>query len=147
MFGVEPLGPDPRNRPRTARGSAGLLHGARTLLLQNEDGQIEASGSIAPGLDYPAVGPEHAALHDRGRVRYVGATDQETVAAVHAMCETEGILPALESAHAVAFALRAVQDGELGAGARVVINVSGRGDKDLAILQAQTTAADGEVTS
>ncbi|MCA8949628.1 MAG: pyridoxal-phosphate dependent enzyme, partial [Planctomycetes bacterium] len=135
LFSVEPLGAR-AGAPRTARGGVGLLHGARTLVLQDADGQIEPSSSIAPGLDYPAVGPEHAALCTGGRVRYVGATDREALRAVRETCRTEGILPALESAHALAFALRAVAAGELRPGARVVVNVSGRGDKDLAILAA-----------
>src|SRR5690606_39513235 len=95
------------------------------------------SNSIAAGLDYPAFGPEHAAQHARGRVRYVGITDREAVAALRSLCRFEGILPALESAHAVAFALRAVGDGLLAPNARVVLNVSGRGDKDLGILAEQ----------
>jgi tryptophan synthase beta chain len=109
-----------------------VLHGARTLVLQDSDGQIEPSASIAAGLDYPAIGPEHAALHAAGRARYVAVNDDEALAAFAATARLEGIVPALESAHALAFALRAVRRGELPRGARVVVNVSGRGDKDLA---------------
>jgi tryptophan synthase beta chain len=109
-----------------------VLHGARTLVLQDDDGQIEPSASIAAGLDYPAIGPEHAALQAAGRAKYVAVNDDEALAAFAATARLEGIVPALESAHALAFALRAVRRGELPRGARVVVNVSGRGDKDLA---------------
>lgn len=136
LFGVEPRGQG--GAIRTESGADGLLHGARTVVLQDDDGQISASSSIAPGLDYPAIGPEHAALCKSGRVRYVGANDGEALSALRTLCGCEGILPALESAHAVAFALRAVADGAIDAGARVVINISGRGDKDLDILAAST---------
>ena len=145
LFGVEPRGPG--GGTRTERGSAGLLHGARTWLLQTGDGQIEASRSIAAGLDYPAIGPEHAALFMSGRARYVGVDDGEAMAALRTLCRCEGILPALESAHAVAFALRAVADGAIARGSRVVINISGRGDKDLGIVGAAAKDTDTAVTS
>lgn len=136
LFGVEPRGPG--GTTRTERASPGLLHGARTFVLQDADGQIEPSRSIAPGLDYPAIGPEHAALCASGRVHYTGADDTEALAAMQALCRLEGVLPALESAHAVAFARRAVRDGVLPAGARTVVVVSGRGDKDLGIVDTHT---------
>ena len=132
LIGVEAGGRDGGGAAKCARGRAGVLHGARTLVLQDDDGQIEPSASIAAGLDYPAIGPEHAALHASGRARYVAVNDDEALAAFAATARLEGIVPALESAHAMAFALRAVRRGELPRGARVVVNVSGRGDKDLA---------------
>ncbi|MCR9247196.1 MAG: tryptophan synthase subunit beta [bacterium] len=143
LVGVEPLGSIAGRPTRTERAAPGLLHGARTLLLQDRDGQVEPSSSIAPGLDYPAIGPEHAALRACGRVRYVGIDDGAAVAALRETCRAEGILPALESAHAIAFALRAAAAGELAEGARIVVNVSGRGDKDLGILQQRGVATTG----
>ena len=107
-------------------GSNGILHGTRTAVLQNEDGQILEAHSISAGLDYPGVGPEHAYLRDTGRVRYESATDQEALAALQLVCELEGIIPALESSHALAWVL-ANPGGDLD-----LITLSGRGDKDLA---------------
>jgi len=123
---------------KVARGRPGLLHGARTLLLQDDDGQVVASRSIAAGLDYPAIGPEHAALQASGRARYVAAFDDEALDAYGELARLEGIVPALEPAHALAWARRAVARGELPRGARVVVNLSGRGDKDLATWSAAT---------
>jgi tryptophan synthase beta chain len=111
-------------------GRAGVLHGARSSLLADEDGQILDAHSISAGLDYPGVGPEHAYLRDTGRARYVTATDADALAAFHRLCETEGIVPALESSHALARALEL--DAEL-----VLVCLSGRGDKDLAEVLAQ----------
>jgi tryptophan synthase beta chain len=105
------------------------LHGSRTFVLQDEHGQIAESHSLAAGLDYPGVGPEHAHLQDIGRVQYVGATDDEAVEAFRALSRAEGIIPAIESAHAVAHALklaRKVDGPEV-----ILVNLSGRGDKDL----------------
>ncbi len=113
------------------RGSVGLLHGARTAVLQDADGQVLHTHSVAAGLDYPGVGPEHAALRDRGRARYLGVTDAEALRAFALLARGEGIVPAFESAHALALALRAVERGELPRDARVLVNLSGRGDKDL----------------
>ncbi len=110
-------------------GSVGVLHGTRTLMLQDEDGQIGATHSVSAGLDYPAVGPEHSFLRDLGRVEYTRASDEEAVAAFHTLARTEGILPALESAHAVAEALERAP--RLGKTKVIVVNLSGRGDKDL----------------
>jgi tryptophan synthase beta chain len=132
-IGVEAGGRDGGGAAKCARGRAGVLHGARTLVLQDDDGQIEPSASIAAGLDYPAIGPEHAALQAAGRAQYVAVNDDGALAAFAATARLEGIVPALESAHALAFVLRAVRRGELPRGARVVVNVSGRGDKDLAM--------------
>jgi tryptophan synthase beta chain len=136
LIGVEPAGRGLASGLHGAalcRGSAGLLHGARTSVLQDEEGQVAEPHSVAAGLDYPGVGPEHAALRDSGRVRYVTVDDDSALAAFGELSRTEGIVPALESAHAVAFALRAVERGLLPEGARVLVNLSGRGDKDLAV--------------
>ncbi|MCS7259978.1 MAG: tryptophan synthase subunit beta [Anaerolineae bacterium] len=111
------------------RGRVGVLHGTRSFVLQTPDGQIMQTHSISAGLDYPAVGPEHALLRDLGRVEYTYATDEEALAAFHLLARLEGILPALESAHAVAEAIK--QAPLLGQGALIVVNLSGRGDKDL----------------
>jgi tryptophan synthase beta chain len=111
-------------------GRAGVLHGARSSLLADDDGQILDAHSISAGLDYPGVGPEHAALRDSGRAVYVTATDEDALAAFHRLCETEGIVPALEPSHALARALDL--DAEL-----VVVCLSGRGDKDLAEVLAR----------
>jgi tryptophan synthase beta chain len=110
-------------------GRPGVLHGARSSVLADDDGQIADAHSISAGLDYPGVGPEHAYLRDTGRAVYVGATDEEALAAFHLLAEREGIIPALEPAHALARAL------ELDA-ALVVVGLSGRGDKDLAVVLA-----------
>jgi tryptophan synthase beta chain len=114
-------------------GSIGVLHGARTYLLQDEDGQTVESHSISAGLDYPAVGPEHAWLADTGRARYEPVTDAEAMDAFQLLCRTEGIIPAIESAHALAGALRVIPAlrAELGREPVVVVNLSGRGDKDV----------------
>jgi tryptophan synthase beta chain len=108
-------------------GRAGVLHGARSSLLADEDGQIADAHSISAGLDYPGVGPEHAFLRDAGRAEYLSATDEEALAAFHLLAEREGIIPALEPAHALARALDL--DAEL-----ILVGLSGRGDKDLATV-------------
>lgn len=133
MYGVEAAGEGIEGEKHSAsigRGSDGVLHGFRTLVLQDAEGQILETHSIAAGLDYPAVGPEHAFLSMSGRVRYVSATDDEALRAFHLLAEKEGIVPALESAHAVSFAT------ELASTMRrdesIIINLSGRGDKDVA---------------
>jgi tryptophan synthase beta chain len=110
-------------------GRPGVLHGSRSYLLQDEDGQTIESHSISAGLDYPGVGPEHAWLHDAGRVDYQPVTDAEAMEAFSVLCRTEGIIPAIESAHALAGALRVAR--ELGPEATIVVNLSGRGDKDM----------------
>jgi tryptophan synthase beta chain len=109
-------------------GRVGVLHGARSYLLQTPDGQVMETHSISAGLDYPGVGPEHSALKDSGRARYVAATDQQVLDAFVLLARTEGILPALESAHALAWVVEAA--GQLGDGP-VLVNLSGRGDKDM----------------
>jgi len=112
------------------RGRPGVLHGAETYVLQDEDGQISESWSVSAGLDYPAVGPEHAYLRDSGRATYVGATDAEALAAFALLARTEGIVCAFESAHALAHAFKLADEAEL-----LVVNLSGRGDKDMAQAQ------------
>jgi tryptophan synthase beta chain len=132
LIGVEAggLGGAPgQHAARFVGGGLGILHGTRTLLLQDEDGQILPTHSVSAGLDYPAIGPEHAWLQETGRVEYTFATDAEAVAAFHLLAETEGILPALESAHAVAEAVHHAP--RLSRRRIVLVNLSGRGDKDL----------------
>ena len=118
-----------RHAATLAGGRPGVLHGSRSYLLQDEDGQTIESHSISAGLDYPGVGPEHAWLHDSGRVDYQPVTDAEAMDAFSLLCRTEGIIPAIESAHALAGALRIAR--ELGPEATIVVNLSGRGDKDM----------------
>jgi len=113
-------------------GSDGVLHGARTFVLQDEDGQVIETHSISAGLDYPGVGPEHAWLHSTGRAQYHPVTDAEALAAFGLLCRSEGIVPALESAHAIALATRLA--GGLRKDAEIVVCLSGRGDKDLATV-------------
>ena len=112
-----------------SRGQVGVLHGKKTFLLQDELGQVREAHSIAPGLDYPGVGPEHAWLHDSQRASYVAVTDEEAIEALQLLSRTEGVIPALESAHAIAYAVTAAK--ELGEGRVIVVNLSGRGDKDM----------------
>ena len=107
-------------------GKLGVLHGAKSMLLQDEHGQVHEAYSISAGLDYPGVGPEHAMLHQSGRVRYETITDHEAIAAFQALCRLEGIIPALESSHALAQTFK-----EIGNFERVLVCLSGRGDKDL----------------
>ena len=113
-------------------GRPGVLHGEYTMLLQDDDGQIQPSSSISAGLDYPGVGPEHAYLHQVGRVEYGIAYDHEALAAFQKLCRAEGILPALESSHALAFVLEHRE--QFAPGSRVLVNLSGRGDKDMDII-------------
>jgi tryptophan synthase beta chain len=118
-----------RHAARFSGGSSGVLHGARTYVLQDEDGQTVESYSISAGLDYPSVGPEHSWLHDAGRATYRPVTDAEAMEAFRLLCRTEGIIPAIESAHALAGAVKIIP--ELPAGATIIVNLSGRGDKDV----------------
>jgi tryptophan synthase beta chain len=132
LYGVEAGGSGSGPGEHAARfsgGSVGVLHGTRTMVLQDEAGQTLPTHSVSAGLDYPAVGPEHASLHDSGRVIYARVSDAEALDAFALLCETEGILPALESAHAVAFAAKLARD--LPRSAWILVNLSGRGDKDL----------------
>jgi len=113
-------------------GSVGILHGAKSYLLQDENGQIMETHSISAGLDYPGVGPEHSFLHDTGRVKYVAVNDKQTLEAFQLLSRTEGIMPALESAHAVYYAIELAKT--LDKDRIVIINLSGRGDKDIDIV-------------
>lgn len=115
-----------------ARGSLGIFHGMKSYFLQDEYGQIAPVYSISAGLDYPGIGPEHAALYDSGRTQYVSATDDEAVAAFSYLSRTEGIIPAIESAHAIAYAQKLAP--ALPKDKIIVVNVSGRGDKDVAAI-------------
>jgi tryptophan synthase beta chain len=115
-------------------GRVGVLHGFRSFVLQDDDGQIAEAHSVAAGLDYPGIGPEHAHLHELGRARYVTVNDSEVVDAAVRLARTEGILAALESSHAVAWVIRAAGTGELPPGASVLLTLSGRGDKDISAL-------------
>jgi tryptophan synthase beta chain len=126
--GGETISPG-RHAARFAGGSAGVLQGTRTWVLQDSHGNIEPTHSVSAGLDYAAVGPEHAHLQATGRAEYHYATDEEALAAFQELARLEGIIPALESAHAIAYARRAARD--FGAGAVLLVNLSGRGDKDV----------------
>ena len=110
-------------------GSPGVLHGNRTYLLQDDDGQIIETHSVSAGLDYPGVGPEHAWLKDSGRAQYVGITDEEALKAFHDCCRIEGIIPALESSHAIAYGVKLAPT--LPKDKILLVNLSGRGDKDM----------------
>ncbi len=132
LIGVEAAGfglDSGKHAASISGGSAGVLHGNRTYLLQDANGQIAETHSISAGLDYPGVGPEHAYLHDIGRAEYVGITDDEALAAFHRLCRTEGIIPALESSHAVAYAMKIAPT--LASDKHLLVNLSGRGDKDI----------------
>ena len=132
LIGVEAAGNGMDTDKHSAslqRGSPGVLHGNRTYILQDENGQITETHSISAGLDYPGVGPEHAFLKDIGRAEYVGITDTEALAAFHYLCRTEGIIPALESSHAVAYAMKLAKT--MRSDQSILVNLSGRGDKDI----------------
>ncbi|PIR15637.1 MAG: tryptophan synthase subunit beta [Elusimicrobia bacterium CG11_big_fil_rev_8_21_14_0_20_64_6] len=135
LTGVEAggTGPGPgRHAARFAGGHPGVLHGTYTYLLQDKNGQVLPTHSISAGLDYPAVGPEHAELRRIGRARYAQASDKDALAAAHELCRLEGILPALESSHAIAYLIKAkrrFKKSDL-----IMVNLSGRGDKDLGTL-------------
>jgi tryptophan synthase beta chain len=132
MVGVEAGGlgiQSGKHAARFAGGRPGVLHGTMTYLLQDDDGQINLTHSVSAGLDYAAVGPEHAFYHDAGRVRYTYATDEEALAAFDLLTREEGIMPALESAHAIAEAVKLAP--KLKKSQIVIVNLSGRGDKDV----------------
>ncbi len=136
LIGVEAAGRGLKTGAHAASivgGRPGVLHGARSYLLQDADGQILETHSISAGLDYPGVGPEHAYLHEQERASYVGVTDAEALAAFHQCSRLEGIIPALESAHALAHAVTVAKD--LSPDQIVLVNLSGRGDKDLDIVR------------
>src|SRR5207249_2486940 len=130
MIGVEAGGRGPKLGDHAARfsgGRPGVLHGTFSYILQDSDGQVVPTHSVSAGLDYPAVGPEHAKLHDTGRVTYTSINDAEALGAFHELSHIEGIIPALESAHAVAQAKKLKSSSDQ----IVVVNLSGRGDKDV----------------
>jgi tryptophan synthase beta chain len=135
LIGVEAAGEglaSGRHAASICAGSPGVLHGNRTYLLQDGDGQIVETHSISAGLDYPGVGPEHAFLHDIGRAEYVAIGDEDALAAFHRLCRTEGIIPALESSHAVAYAMQLA--ATMRPDQHLLVNLSGRGDKDIATV-------------
>jgi tryptophan synthase beta chain len=143
LYGVEAAGRGMETREHAAAingGRPGVLHGNRTYLLQDGAGQILEAHSISAGLDYPGIGPEHAFLNDVGRVAYLTATDDETVAAFKLLARLEGILPALESAHALARLGDVAKT--VGPDGIIVLGLSGRGDKDLATVLAREAGAD-----
>jgi tryptophan synthase beta chain len=135
LVGVEAAGEGlstGRHAASLCAGRPGVLHGNRTYLLQDANGQIIETHSISAGLDYPGVGPEHAYLNDIGRAEYVSVTDDEALAAFHRLCRSEGIIPELESSHAVAYAMKLAPT--LAADRHLLVNLSGRGDKDIATV-------------
>lgn len=136
LFGVEAAGRGLRNKGKHAAtlvvGRPGVLHGAKSYLLQDKHGQISDTKSIAPGLDYPGVGPEHSYYKDTGRATYVAVTDEEALEGFQLLSATEGIIPALESAHAIYYAAKIAP--KLSRSKLIVVNVSGRGDKDIPIV-------------
>ena len=132
LIGVEAAGEGLESGKHSAslqRGAPGVLHGNRTYILQDANGQITETHSVSAGLDYPGVGPEHAYLKDIGRAEYVGITDAEALQAFHYLCRTEGIIPALESSHAVAYAMKLA--ATMKSDQSILVNLSGRGDKDI----------------
>ena len=132
LYGVEPAGEGldtPNHAATISKGKVGILHGFKSLVIQDEKGQPLPVYSIASGLDYPGVGPQHSYLHQIGRVNYETITDREAVEAFYALSRMEGIIPALESSHAVAYGVKLAE--KLGKGKNILINLSGRGDKDI----------------
>ena len=131
MYGVEAAGHGIQTEQHAAticKGSVGVFHGAKTFVLQTSDGQITPAHSISAGLDYPGTGPEHSFFHEIGRATYAVISDDEALEGVKLLCRTEGIIPALESAHAIAYAAKLANEMD---GGLMVINLSGRGDKDV----------------
>ena len=147
MFGVEAGGTSSTLGEHAARflttggGRPGVLHGTKSYVLQDQDGQIASTHSISAGLDYPSIGPEHAFLHDCGRVEYVSATDDEALEAFQTLSRLEGIIPALESAHAISHALKLAP--EMKKDEIIVVNLSGRGDKDVNLVAEKLKGGDG----
>jgi tryptophan synthase beta chain len=137
LIGVEAAG-----GAAIGNGAIGVLHGSQSLLLQDDDGQILEAHSISAGLDYPGVGPEHAALATTGRAEYFSVSDEQVVEAVAILAETEGIIAALESAHAIAWLIAAAKTDDLPEGCVVLVTISGRGDKDTAALADHTHLCD-----
>jgi len=138
MYGVEAAGEGLETGHHAAplcAGRPGVLHGNRTYLMEDADGQIIETHSVSAGLDYPGVGPEHAWLKDSGRAQYAAVTDDEALAAFHEVTRIEGIMPALESSHALAYTKKLAP--ELGSDAIIIVNLSGRGDKDIHTVAAR----------
>ena len=136
LIGVEAGGQglEPGEHAATlSTGSKGILHGSLSYLLQDADGQVSSTKSISAGLDYPGVGPEHSHLKDIGRVDYVSANDKEALEGFELLCQTEGILPALEPSHAIAVAVKMAR--ELPPESTILLNLSGRGDKDMGTVR------------
>ncbi len=143
LIGVEAAGlglDSGKHSASIQRGLPGVLHGNRSLILQDRYGQVLDTHSISAGLDYPGVGPEHAWLHELGRAEYVGATDQQALAAFHRLSRVEGIIPALEASHALAYACDLA--ATLSTDQVILVNLSGRGDKDMDTVMAQATAGE-----
>jgi tryptophan synthase beta chain len=146
LIGVEAAGlgiDTDQHAASLTKGRRGVLHGAMTMLLQDDAGQVQPAHSISAGLDYPGIGPEHAHLHATGRAQYVPVTDEQALAAFHLLTRSEGIIPALESAHALAHALEVAS--ALAPEQVVVVNLSGRGDKDVETVQARMEGGDVHV--
>jgi tryptophan synthase beta chain len=144
LIGVEAGGKGSALGQHAARfsgGSPGVLHGSRSYLLQDENGQVSLTHSVSAGLDYASVGPEHASLHDAKRAEYVSATDEQALEAAVRLSRTEGIIPALETAHAVAEAIRRAPHHK---GKIFLVNLSGRGDKDIDIYRENLKELDAE---
>lgn len=132
IYGVEAAGKGLSTKEHSAsisKGEIAILHGNKTYFLQDEDGQIQEAHSISAGLDYPGIGPEHAYLHSIKRVEYVSATDDEALEAFQALCKIEGIIPALETSHGIAFAMKLAK--KMSKDQTIIVNLSGRGDKDI----------------
>jgi len=131
IYGVEPLGRGPALGDHAASltyGEEGIMHGFNSIMLKDENGEPAPVYSVASGLDYPSSGPEHAYLHSQDRVRYVTASDEEAISAFFNLCRYEGIIPAVESSHAVAYAMKVAQEKKHGS---ILVCLSGRGDKDM----------------
>jgi tryptophan synthase beta chain len=148
MIGVEAggmgaeLGQHAARFNRNGGGRPGVLQGTMSYVLQDERGQIATTHSISAGLDYPSIGPEHAFLHDEGRVEYTSVSDDEALSAFQSLSKLEGIIPALESSHAVAHALKVA--GEMKQDQILIVNLSGRGDKDVDTVRSKITTEDTE---
>ncbi|KIL74270.1 tryptophan synthase subunit beta [Bacillus badius] len=145
LYGVEAAGSGINTEEHAAsltKGKVGVLHGSKMYLLQNEDGQIQEAHSISAGLDYPGVGPEHSLLKDIGRVEYTAITDEEALAGFKLLTQTEGIIPALESSHAIAYAAKLVKT--MNKDECIAVCLSGRGDKDVEAIQARLGGKENE---
>jgi len=148
LIGVEAAGlglDSGKHAAAIQRGSPGVLHGSRSFILQDDNGQVQEAHSISAGLDYPGVGPEHAWLHETGRAEYVGITDDEAIFAYHQLSRLEGIIPALEASHALAYAVKLA--ATLPREQAILVNLSGRGDKDMETVLAYSSASASDTGS